>query len=282
MLYIENRDLDKVAAAEIALLKVMVNSLPTYVEKVAAAKKQWEEKLNTVARKKAFELIRSTLAEMCVGSVRCSYCEDSLADEVEHILPKNFFPELAFDWDNYLFACGPCNSPKSNRFGVVANGQVNEHFRGKKDPIVPPPHGISALINPRIEDPCELLELDLGGVTPQGQVLSGTFQFVPRSGISKSEEERVLFTIDVLGMNREVVRAARQNAFGGYRARLVEYVKERNAGATQQQLQILKEDILNAPHLTVFSEMRYQRSWLPEIDRLLNSAPEVIGWKITV
>lgn len=282
MLYIKGRDLDRVAEAELGVLGSIVNSFTAYDEKVASAKKQWEEKTYTVSKKKAFETIRETLAEMCIGSVRCSYCEDSAADEVEHILPKNFFPELTFDWNNYLFACGPCNAPKSNRFGVVSRGAVQEHLRKKKDPVTPPPYGISALINPRVEDPCRLLELDLGGVTPQGQALSGTFQFLPRDGISPAEVARVAFTIDVLNMNREVVRVARQNAFGGFKARLVQYVKERGEGATETALLVLKNDILRAPHLTVFSEMRCQRQWLPDIDILLTAAPEIDSWELTV
>ena len=34
---------------------------------------------------------------MCAGAKRCMYCEDSAADEVEHHLPKNLYPEFVFD-----------------------------------------------------------------------------------------------------------------------------------------------------------------------------------------
>ena len=46
------------------------------------------------------------------------YCEDSVGDEVEHHRPKNLYPDHTFLWDNYLYACGPCNGPKNNRFAV--------------------------------------------------------------------------------------------------------------------------------------------------------------------
>jgi hypothetical protein len=216
---------------------------------------------------------------MCVGSVRCSYCEDSLADEVEHILPKNLFPEHTFQWQNYLFACGPCNGPKSNKYGVILNNSVSEFIRKKDDRIVPPPGGQSALINPRIEDPTLFLELDLGGVTPDGTTLDATYEFIAHDGLSAADHARAQFSILVLGLNREVIRAARENAFSGFRARLKEYVDARQTNASQAELSILKQAILNAPHLTVFFEMRRQRGWLPQINYLFSNAPEAIDWQ---
>lgn len=61
-----------------------------------------------------FREIRRTLAKMCCGAIRCMYCEDSRADEVEHHRPKNLYPSEAFVWENYLYACGTCNAPKNN------------------------------------------------------------------------------------------------------------------------------------------------------------------------
>jgi hypothetical protein len=37
-----------------------------------------------------------------------------VTDEAEHINPKDLYLERVFDWANYLYACGPCNGPKSN------------------------------------------------------------------------------------------------------------------------------------------------------------------------
>lgn len=71
----------------------------------------------------------------------------------------------------------------------------------------------------------------------------------------------------MLGLNREVIRAARENAFGGFRARLREYVEARQAGFLQNERDALMLDILNTPHLTVFYEMRRQRSYLPQVDQ---------------
>lgn len=89
-----------------------INALPSYSEKVEQAKAKYENRAGTVT----FKNIRGTLATMCSGNRRCCYCEDSLADEVEHIRPKSLYPELVFVWENYLYSCGPCNSKKSNNY----------------------------------------------------------------------------------------------------------------------------------------------------------------------
>ena len=187
---------------------------------MAKAKSEWDTKLSSNTKKVAFKTVRETLAKMCVGSVRCAYCEDSLADEVEHIRPKNLFPEYTFVWDNYLFACGPCNGPKSNRYGVVNGTVVEEFIRNRNDDVVPPGAGVSGLIDPRTEDPFAFLEMDLGGVTPDGTRIEGTFEILPLDGLLGADFARAEFTINVLGLNREVIRAARKNAFGGFWARI--------------------------------------------------------------
>ncbi|PMZ85271.1 MULTISPECIES: aminoglycoside phosphotransferase [unclassified Pseudomonas] len=279
MLLIQNLDLPEDTAAVINILQHLIDLQEDYPTKVKMADKAWTSRNSNALKKAAFRSIRATLAKMCVGSVRCSYCEDSLADEVEHILPKSLFPEQAFQWQNYLFACGPCNGPKSNRYGVILNNSVSEFIRKKDDLIVPPPGGQSALINPRIEDPTLFLELDLGGVTPDGTVLDATYEFIVHDGLSATDQARAKFSILVLGLNREVIRAARENAFSGFRARLKEYVDARQQNASQAELSILKQAILNTPHLTVFFEMRRQRGWLPQINHLFSSAPEAIDWQ---
>ncbi len=50
----------------------------------------------------------------------CSYCERWIASgiHVEHKKPKNEYPETKYLWDNFLLACGNCNSGKGH-------GQLN-------------------------------------------------------------------------------------------------------------------------------------------------------------
>ncbi|MEW5548185.1 hypothetical protein [Pseudomonas soli] len=280
MLFIDSLSLDADASKTLVEMQGLIDGMSTYPEQVNKAKALWDAKLSSAKRKSAFRKVRDTLAKMCVGSVRCSYCEDSLADEIEHIAPKSLFPELTFLWVNYLFSCGPCNGPKSSRHGIVVGNLVQEFVRDKAGVITPPPRGVTALINPRSENPAQYLELDLGGVTPTGDIVEGTFEFVPKIGLSASDAARAQYTIVVLGLNREVIRAARENAFGGFRARLREYLYAKNHGESNEGLIALAKGILSAPHLTVFDEMRRQKQWLPQIDRILSDAPEIMYWRV--
>jgi hypothetical protein len=278
MLPIAEHPLAPTALLVLENLREQVSAEGNYAAKVQFAKRAWDTKSSTKAKADAFGTIRDTLARMCVGPVRCAYCEDSLADEVEHIKPKSLFPDIAFVWENYLFACGPCNGPKGNRYGYLVGNAINEYVRRCNDPIVPPPAGGSALIDPRTEDPMNFLELDLGGVAPNGEVIDGTFEFLPIDIAGAVVAERAKFSIDVLGLNREVMRVARENAFGGFRARLREYVQEALNGAPERRLAQLRDDLLSTPHLTVFAEMLRQRAVLPAIDELLSQAPEAEAW----
>ena len=280
MLRITDRELASTALTVLAEIQADINAVPDYGLRVEAAKLAWNQKTSTQVKASAFRTIRQTLSQMCVGPVRCAYCEDSLADEVEHVRPKNLFPEVAFTWANYLFACGPCNGPKSNRYGTVEGELLNEFRRNRNDPIEPPPPGLAALIDPRSEDPLIFLDLDLGGVTPEGLHLAGTFDFMPADDLAPTDCRRAEFTIEVLGLNREVTRAARANAFGGFRARLREYAEEKGRGVTERRLQHVRDDLLRTPHLTVFAEMRRQQHLLPEIQGLFDLAPEALGWPL--
>ena len=268
------------AVAVLADLQAVVDAGADYPARVEAARAQWDQKGSTQAKTAAFRTVRATLAGMCVGPVRCAYCEDSLADEVEHIVPKTLFPERAFDWQNYLYACGPCNGPKSNRYGVWTGVEIIEFVRRRGASIVPPPTGMSGFVDPRTENPLCFFELDMGGVTPGGDLIKGTFELLPVDGLPNVVSARARFTIDVLGLNREVIRVARENAFGGFRARLREYTKCKETGEPASTLDRMKWDLLSTPHLTVFAEMQRQRSLLPEIDSLFERVPEATTWPL--
>ena len=156
-----------------------------------------------------------------------------------------------------------------------------EFVRKRGGPIVPPPAGPAGCINPRSEDPLELLDLDLGGQVPGGEMLVGTFNYIPAEGLGNDNLARAAFSIDVLGLNREVMRVARANAFGGFRARLVEYRNMRERGVSEAKLERLRDDLLRTHHLTVFAEMRRQRQLLPDIDALFDAIPEAMAWQLT-
>ncbi len=63
-----------------------------------------------------FSSVIEALRSHCGGSEVCMYCSSGEPSQVEHYRPKAVFPELAFDYENYLWVCGLCNQYKSNQF----------------------------------------------------------------------------------------------------------------------------------------------------------------------
>lgn len=108
---------------------------------------------------------------------KCAFCEcipgESSHMEVEHFEPKSLYPDLAFEWDNFLPSCRKCNEAKSD-------------FDTRTTPI----------INPAIEDPEQLLTYSFLRIKP----LTGS-----------SQEHKAQQTIDVCNLNCERLYKARSS-----------------------------------------------------------------------
>ncbi len=249
-----------------------------FPEQSAIAKKRFKAK-NTKSNA-TFKEIKKALTLLCSGARRCVYCEDSVADEVEHIYPKDLYPELVFVWDNYVYACGNCNGPKNNKFAVFRTdtGQMQRVNPPDWPSDTPPPPGESALINPRTEDPMQFALLDL----------KSTFQFVSLPGSDTRSQRRYLYTYEeVLRLNhvdREFLRQAREEAYGDYKARLLEYDRQKRRGAPAERLEKLIAGIRKKCHPTVWREMQrwHGNGWLAhtdaELDILFTDNPEALNW----
>ncbi len=261
--------LSNAAQRQLERWQAEVNGLASYAARVDAAKQRFAQR-NT-AKNKTFAEVRRQLKTMCSGAQRCGYCEDSAADEVEHIRPKDLYPDLVFAWRNYLYACGLCNGPKNNKFAVFpprARKPV-EVSRARGAPVKPPRKGPPALIDPRHEDPMEFLILDL----------RGTFFFEPLARKGQRDYERADYTRRILRLNdREYLPVARGDAFQAYRALLSEYVDLRERGAAKASLQQRIHAIQRGTHPTVWREMQRQQQQLPELRALFSRAPEALGW----
>ncbi|MGD9538795.1 MAG: hypothetical protein AB7P52_16020 [Alphaproteobacteria bacterium] len=254
------------AQVKLAEYQAEIDGIGGYAARVVEGKRKFTSR-NT-RRNTTFRVVRDTLSNMCGGAQRCAYCEDSVGDEVEHIKPKDLYPEDVFRWPNYVYACGPCNRGKNNKFAVMTKGGRIEVTRQRGAPITPPVSGAPAFINPRCEDPLALLTMDL----------LGTFVMLPRYGLSPDAADRADFTIETLNLNRDLLLEARLNAFGGYRARLSEYRIRRDSGALAAELEVLRNDLLATPHPTVWEEMKRQAPDIPEIKTLFSAAPEALTW----
>lgn len=259
-------------------LQDQINNEINFASKVAKAKTLFANKKNTRAGKEIFEDIISCLTEMCYGACRCSYCEDSVADEIEHVKPKNFYPELTFVWNNYVFACGNCNGPKNNKYAIIDSEtqtiiKINTLSNRKHEP---PPVGVDAIINPRISDSMDFVYLDIGQ----------TFQFITRKDINEVDKIRAEYTFnEVLRLNqREHLRVARENAYNNYKARLAFYNLAKKDGEAQDLLDNMIDGILNEAHPSVWKEIQrqFKNGNLKNIDKMFYELfvknQEAINW----
>ena len=245
-----------------------IDSESDFPSKVEKAKGIWPSR----SRNQPFNEVKQKLTRMCAGARRCCYCEDSVADEVEHIFPKSLYPEKTFIWENYLYACGPCNGPKNNKFSVFDSiSQDIIDVTPEKDEVPSSPLvGNPVLINPREENPLDYLFLDL----------VNTFHFVEwPDDPSTQEYQRASFTIDILRLNtRDYLTQARKEAYSDYRARLIEYIQRRDSGAPKTELNNMIEGILTKQHPTVWEEMKRQNDKIPELKGLFEQVPEALNW----
>lgn len=246
-----------------------IDAIADYAERVGVADREFANKNRQ--ENAAFREVREVLRSLCTGTLRCMYCEDSQPNQVEHIKPKSLYPEMVFVWENYLYACSPCNLGKLNKFHVYSRqtGQKVNVARSSKAPVIPPEVGNPLLINPRLEDPLEFLELDI----------RDTFDFRPAENLNAVQQERAEYTIDVLGLNsREHLRTSRAHAYDLYRLILESYVQNKQAGKDVEELARFQRSIRRNNHATVWAEMKRQRALIPDLQALFVEAPEALNW----
>ena len=250
-------------AAQLANVQASLDAAGDYAARVTEGKKRWATKPDAL-----FGRIRKMLEDMCSGNIRCIYCEDSRGDEIEHMRPKDLYPETVFVWDNYVLACGPCNGPKNNRFSVVPAGTTTlvDVTRKPRTVVTTPAAGMPALINPRTENPLSFLWLDFG-----------TFRFVPNAE-SPVEKLRAQYTIDVLRLNaRDELVRGRKAAYSGFISRLDRYCRQA-IGWAQNEKDAFVAEFRTERYRTVWLEMIRQRNARPDVDALLLQAPEALAW----
>ena len=252
--------------AELARLQRSVNRGATFEARVANAKQKFSAKPTAL-----FKRLRSNLEIMSGDLVRCSYCEDSRADEVEHMRPKDFYPEHVFRWANYLFACGICNRGKNNKYAVrnVGGQIVDLRTHRRTNGIVAPPTGDHLFIDPRTEDPMGYLWLDIAG---------GTFRFAVLDETDPWSVARAERTRDDLRLNRDDLVAARENAYTGYVDRLAQYIARRRAGDAAHQLNNRIRELRRSPHHTVWLEMKRQQTGIAALADLFADEPDALNW----
>lgn len=266
MVPVPTKALPKAASQRLAQYQAEVDKHPDYRSRVEAAKSLFDRRNRP--SNAAFRAVRQTLSEMCHGSRRSMYCEDAPADEVEHIRPKDLYPEVVFAWKNYLYACGPCNGPKNNQFSVISRGKIVDITRARGGSVKPPRKGRPALINPREEDPLDFFMLDL----------LNTFEFVIIAKPGSREYDRADQTLKVLRLNeRDYLKTARRTSFETYFNLLRRYGDEVAAGNPTVADRI-QRTICESNHATVWAEMKRQRHAIGALGVLFDRAPDALAW----
>ena len=245
MLPIPNCTLDQNDLIALSAQQGIINAEADYENEVKTAKTLFASK-----PKALFDRVRTSLETVAGDLVRCGYCEDSCADEVEHVWPKNFFPERTFDHTNFLFACGRCNSAKSDKFGLKYNNEwldLTKHRKAHGYNRVP--SNRSRFIDPKTESPMDLLWLDIAG---------GSLNFVAMYGLGVDDDNRANFTIEALRLNQSTIVNARKNAYSGFVGRIVHYITEKQNDGHPDILSSILDELRRAPHQTVRHEMGRQ------------------------
>lgn len=267
-----------------------IDAKPDFQARSARGKTLWKRKRGSQAGQAAFDEIKTTLINMCVGVELCNYCENNEATDVEHVYPKDHFPESAFDWDNYLLACRTCNTDyKSNRFAIFdpENSATRVDVNGE------PPNRDAAFINPRREDPLQFFWLN---------IRRGIFSVHPNLAENSRHYHKAEYTEQLMGLNaRDALVQARKQAAVTYLDLLERYIRiksavnfdeleavtnpldvvDRQQSFTSEKNKLLvaiKQDILTRSHPTVWEELKRQRGTLPRTNQLFNQAPEALNW----
>jgi uncharacterized protein (TIGR02646 family) len=291
MLRLNSKNLTIASSNHLAVRQKQINDKQSFEDKAKEAVRLWSGKASA-----AFDEIKATLKEMCVAVEICVYCENNEATDIEHIYPKKLYPEKAFNWENYVLACGKCNSHhKSDKFKIfpLQNSADGEDVTPPRGTYRQPANDDALFLNQRKDNPLDFLELDL---------LNQRFIFTEKFPAGTREYHRAKYTIELLGLNtRGALIAARKNAARFYIGRLEKYVGAKNSANFQELkdavddfgtidetanfnsekariLESIKKDILENSHPTVWKELIRQRANLPKTNRLLNDAPEAVNW----
>jgi uncharacterized protein (TIGR02646 family) len=291
MLRLNSKNLTQASSDHLAVRQTQINNSPTFEAQAKEAVRLWSGKASA-----AFDEIKATLKEMCVAVEICVYCENNEATDIEHIYPKKLYPDKAFNWTNYVLACGKCNSHhKSDKFKIFPSQNTAnvEDVTPPRGTYRQPANDDALFLNQRTDNPLDFLELDL---------LNQTFVFIEKFPAGTREYHRANYTIELLGLNtRGALIAARKNAARFYIGRLEKYVNAKSAANFQELkdavddfgtidetinfvqektriLESIKTDVLENSHPTVWRELIRQRNNLPKTNRLLNDAPEATAW----
>lgn len=294
MIQLSSKPLSKEATDGLATLQDAVDNQNSFVAQAAEAARLWSNKPS-----KTFSVVKQVLIDMTVSVQTCNYCENNEGTDIEHIYPKSHFPSRCFNWDNYILACGKCNThEKSDDFAIfdpLNSNNLIKLSRQKPNDRTKPMTEDGALISPRLENPLDYLWLSL-------QPIGKRLIFIPKETDKTARHYiRADYTIDLLKLNRDQLATARFQAAKYFISRLTIFANVKAADNfeeleaamddfkpinttipfSEEQQNILdstKADILHYPHPTVWAELKRQRHNLTKTNALFQNVPEALFW----
>lgn len=290
MLQLASETLPQYAEDRLDFLQSEVNRNIGFAARIRKAESLWNGKIRSAVGKRTFDAIKQTLKGMCVSTEICNYCEQNEANDIEHVYPKSLFPEMAFQWNNFLLACKQCNTAyKLDSFAVLdADDDIMPIPRGTE-----PPHSNGAFIHPRMENPADFMILNLG---------SFKFEFMP--GLDKKAVNKTRNTLDVLQLNARDQLVESRKAAAIYRYQRMELLARiLNAGSVntikelltpydnlidstlplsdlkQQLKEGFKRDVQSYPHPSVWYAIKKIESVVDaKWQAVFSAIPEALNW----
>jgi uncharacterized protein (TIGR02646 family) len=296
MMPISPEPLSPNALSHLQTLQNQVDNEPDMEAKYKCAAQLWQTRKNRIPNRANWDEIEQKLKNGGPRPGLCHYCEFDRIAATEHICPKKHFPDRSFQYANYLLACYRCNSiNKGDKFAVFSppgsNSWVN--LIQSRGSYLLPPTDDAVLINPRIENPNDFLELDLM-----------TGKLVPKPSTEIRNVEKAKYTIDLLGLNSDDnLLRYRLKAIKGYQDHLERYTKVKTAvdfpslldslslrekqivvqsrSFQEEQTRLLlkiKTEILDDLFPFAWCEIIAKKHSFQHIHTLLEAAPEVETW----
>jgi uncharacterized protein (TIGR02646 family) len=109
---------------------------------------------------------------------KCAFCESKITHvdygQIEHFKPKSVYPDLCFEWNNFLLSCSICNgkSNKGDKFPLEAKG--------------------GPFINPTVENPDDFFRFEYDNVLNKFIVFPKNERAKTMLGIIKLNREELL------------------------------------------------------------------------------------------
>ena len=259
------------------------------------AEELWRNRKNRLVNQPIWAEIEEKLANGHPSKGLCQYCEHDRTAPTEHVFPKKHYPNRAFQWANYLKICTKCNTNKGDNFAVFyPSGSTTQHDLPTTRGTYPaPPNDDAVLIQPRLENPQDLMLLDLT-----------TGIFLPNFGTNARGKAKAKYTIEVLHLNTDdVLLRHRTKAYFHYADKLETYSKIKIAldfngllanlptskhvivkqnedfdNEKTRLLTVFENDIKDDLFPTVWAEMKAQRAFFPHLNVYFEQNPETLTW----